>query len=86
MSTISKITKRLGILPCDPDGLNSTRAKWANDALDCFMSVTNTGEEDVVCDFLCDLMHWCDRNNNDFDKELARAAHHYEAETTEEFT
>ena len=32
-------------------------------------------------DLLGDLMHWCDRNSFEFETELSRARHHYQAET-----
>jgi hypothetical protein len=35
-------------------------------------------------DLLCDLMHWADRNNFDFEVALIRAQGHYEAERAEE--
>ena len=53
-------------------------------ALDKFIEVTATDEEDALGDLLLDLMHWSDRNNYDFDAALDRARFHYEAETTPE--
>ncbi len=35
---------------------------------------------DAACDLLADLMHWCDRYDQDFDNEVQRAREHYEAE------
>lgn len=71
-------------LPPDPDGKNGDRAAWAGAALAKFMEVTGTDKEDAGGDLLGDLMHWCDRNNYDFDAALARARAHYEAETVGE--
>jgi hypothetical protein len=71
-------------LPPDPDTMNDSRAGWAEAALSTFMRETGTDEEDALGDLLADLMHWCDRNNYDFDAALYRAQGHYEAETTGE--
>ena len=68
-------------LPPDPEGMNDKRAAWAGTALAAFMKETGTEDEDALGDLLCDLMHWCDRNNYDFDAALDRARGHYEAET-----
>jgi hypothetical protein len=74
------------ILPPDPEGMNDKRAAWAGAALDTFMQVTGTDLEDAVGDLLADLIHWCDRNNYDFDLAYDRARGHYQAETgCEEF-
>lgn len=71
-------------LPPDPEGMNDKRAAWADVALATFITQTGTDKEDAVGDLLGDLMHWCDRNNYDFDAALDRARHHYEAETVGE--
>jgi hypothetical protein len=68
-------------LPPDPDGKNDDRAAWAAAALAQFMEVTGTDDESAVGDLLAGLMHWCDRNEHDFDAALDRARFHYEAET-----
>ena len=62
---------------------NLRRAKWARAAVDVFVALTGTEEEDVLCDLLCDLMHLADRVGWGFQKELDRALYHYEAEQTE---
>jgi hypothetical protein len=46
-----------------------------------FRGQTGADIEDVVSDLLADLMHWCDRHEQDFDLELQRAQGHYEIET-----
>ena len=46
--------------------------------------MTGTDYEDALGDLLCDLMHWSDRSNFDFEAALSRARMHYEAETTED--
>jgi hypothetical protein len=71
-------------LPPDPEDKNDDRAEWAAAALREFQRRTGTDDEDALSDLLCDLMHWSDRNNFDFDTELSRARMHYEAETTPE--
>lgn len=70
-------------LPPDPDGLNGKRATWAGNALAIFMHDTGTDEEAALGDLLGDLMHWCDRNNHDFETALTRAREHYSVETSE---
>jgi hypothetical protein len=71
-------------LPPDPEGKNYARAAWAGSALRHFQSKTGTDYEDSLGDLLGDLMHWCDRNNFDFELALERARGHYEAETTDD--
>jgi hypothetical protein len=70
-------------LPPDPDGENDRRADWAEAAIVRFCDATGTdlALADAVCDLVADLMHWCDRNGQEFDRELARARYHYDAET-----
>ncbi|MCZ2341348.1 MAG: hypothetical protein LC104_06070 [Bacteroidales bacterium] len=68
-------------LPPDPDGMNDRRAEWAGHAIASFRSATGADEADAVCDLIADLMHWCDRNGQDFGDELSRAQDHYAAET-----
>jgi hypothetical protein len=76
--------KKFQKLPPDPEGMNDKRAAWAGAALATFITQTGTDEEDAVGDLLGDLMHWCDRNNYDFEAALTRARGHYEAETVGE--
>lgn len=68
-------------LPPDPERMNAHRAQWAATALDTFVSVTGTEQEDAVSDLLTNLMHYCDRNRLDFNAELARAQTSYIEET-----
>ena len=69
-------------LPPDVDGKNNDRSKWAHKALQAFMKETGVEfEVDALSDLLADLMHWCDRNQTDFNTELERARYHYAAET-----
>jgi hypothetical protein len=68
-------------LPPDSEGMNDNRAVLAGKALDAFIASSGADEEDAVGDLLVDLMHWCDRNNYDFDLAFDRALSQYEAET-----
>ena len=68
-------------LPPDPEGMNDRRAAWAGLALAAFIAATRTDWDDALSDLLADLIHWCDRNNYDFDATLERARWHYDAET-----
>jgi hypothetical protein len=77
----SNMTRKL---PPDPEHMNDDRAAWAASALTAFMRCTGTDLEDALGDLLANLMHWCDRNNYDFDAALDRARAHYNAETTGE--
>jgi hypothetical protein len=70
-------------LPPDPEGKNGDRAEWAAAAIRHFQCITGTDWEDAVADLLCDLMHFCDRQNFNFGKELDRARMNYKAETME---
>jgi hypothetical protein len=80
----SRTNFRRADLPPDPEGKNADRAEWAGSALRHFQCTTGTDYEDALGDLLGDLMHWCDRNNFDFEAALERARGHYEAETTDE--
>lgn len=79
MNTIAAVTKRLTGLPPDPDGMNGERARFAGVALE---HVCGTDREDSLSDLLCDLMHWADRNDLDFQNELERAIRNYHSETS----
>ena len=79
--TIKAVTVRLVGLPPDPEGMNDKRAGWAQPAIDAFMKDTGSDLETVVADMIADLRHWCDRNGQDFNAELARALRYYEDET-----
>jgi hypothetical protein len=50
------------------------------------MDRTGADPEDAITDLLCDLAHYCDRNDLDFEAELRRAAMHYVEETDGEGT
>jgi hypothetical protein len=62
---------------------NFTRAAWAAEALSVFLRRTGTDYEDALGDLLCDLMHWADEHNFDFDAALSRARDHHLAEVQE---
>jgi len=63
---------------------NLDRAKWAHKAIRAFREQTGCEHADSLGDLLCDLMHWADAGNFDFDFALDRARQHYEAECDEE--
>jgi hypothetical protein len=69
-------------MPPDPENMNDRRAEWAETSLRHFRSWTGAEYDDALGDLLCDLMHWCDRNDFDFEAVMDRARMHYEAETT----
>ena len=68
-------------LPPDPEGMNDARAEWADEAIKTFVKRTGTDFEDSLGDLLCDLMHWSDRNNFDFNNKLEWAKDCYVEET-----
>ena len=69
----------------DSSPSNDQRATWAEIGLLKFAS--ETGQipklemEDIVCDFLADLAHFCDRHRIDMQDQLRRAHGNYTAET-----
>ena len=81
MTKLTKQSNHAKPLPPDPEQMNNGRAHWAEAALVEFQHRTGADVEDAVSDLLADLMHWCDRHDQDFDHELSRARYHYEAET-----
>lgn len=69
-------------LPADPDGQNDDRAHWAAHALESFAAMTGCDAQDeAIADLIGNLMHWCDRNGRDFEKELQQGRDYYRAET-----
>ena len=78
---LGEMIAELKALPPDPDNMNNDRAEWAASALRQFQCVTGTDYEDALGDLLGDLMHWCDRNNFDFELALNRARGQYGDET-----
>ncbi len=70
-------------LPPDPEQRNDRRADWVRLTLLEFRAMTLCDDENVVCDFLADLAHYCDRADIDFAHEFRRASSHYRAETEE---
>jgi len=63
---------------------NLQRATWAEKAILAFREQTGCEHTDSLGDLLCDLMHWADASNFDFDFALDRARQHYEEECDEE--
>ena len=68
-------------LPPDPENMNDDRAEWAGAALRHFQCKTGTDYDFALGDLLCDLMHWSDRKDFDFEATLKRARMHYVEET-----
>jgi hypothetical protein len=66
----------------DPEHMNAESARCAASALRHFRRMTGADREDALGDLLCDLMHWCDRSNFDFELALYRARRHHTEETT----
>ena len=62
---------------------NFERARWAATALAAFRQKTRCDHEDSLGDLLCDLMHWADAHNFDFEAALFRAESHYREERAE---
>ena len=69
-------------LPPDPEGRNEDRSQTALDALRTLVTSTGADTEDALSDLLCNLMHFADRYDFDFESELGRAEMHYRAETS----
>jgi hypothetical protein len=63
---------------------NLDRANWADKAIMAFREETYCDHDESLGDLLCDLMHWADATNFDFDAALDRARGNYEAELAEE--
>jgi hypothetical protein len=59
---------------------NLDRAEWAAASLRHFQCITGTEYEDALPDLLCDLMHWSERENVNFDEAIDTAHMHYEVE------
>jgi hypothetical protein len=65
---------------------NLDRAEWAAAALRHFQCTTGTDYDDALTDLLCDLHHWCDRENVNFQAALDRGRQHYDTESSEDST
>jgi hypothetical protein len=64
---------------------NADRAAWAGEVIELFADLTGMSSEyndtdTVVCDLLANLMHYCDKEEIDFDEALRMAEVHYIAE------
>ena len=68
-----------------PEYQKESRARWAEAALWEFRRHTGANVEDIVSDLLADIMHWCDRHAQNFDRELRRGREHYLCETDADF-
>jgi hypothetical protein len=64
-------------------GRTAERADHAQVAIDAYLAQIGNGcEQCAILDLLADLMHLCDRRNEDFDEILTQAREHYAAETS----
>jgi hypothetical protein len=63
---------------------NKDRAEWAAAALRHFQCATGTHSDDALPDLLCDLLHWSDRENANFQQALDTARMNYDEECEEE--
>ena len=59
---------------------NLQRVVWAESAIDAFREQTGCDQKDSLADLLCDLMHWAEASDLEFDAELDRARMHFDAE------
>lgn len=68
-------------VPPDPEKMNDERARFADNAINAFVRVSGCDAENSLGDLLCNLMHWADRKNFDFEAALERAQRNYGEET-----
>ncbi len=61
------------------------RADWAAAGVKEYNRRVESDSEDVLVDFLADLMHWADVNGYNFNLNLKRAKTHYEIEVADAF-
>jgi hypothetical protein len=67
--------------PGDEDGENQNRDERAYRTLLVYQQYSGSDKEDALCDLLGDLLHYANRNGEDFAYELRRACDHFAAET-----
>lgn len=60
---------------------NLHRAILGGAALGAFQNLSSSHSDDALTDLLTNLMHYCDLTKESFDKRLAMARKHYNAET-----
>ena len=75
---------RTKAISLDPMIRNLSRAQSAGIVLRAFQRRTGDDHEDLLCDLLANLMHWCDQNSQGFEVELRRARSHYLCEVAGE--
>lgn len=69
-------------IPPDPEERNDQRAEYAEIAIAAFNEVNGDDEPSSnLSDLLCNLRHWCDRNDVDFEQAALSAEINYNAET-----
>ena len=62
------------------DRTNNQKADAAANALDAYGDGFSDPDDGTFSVLLADLMHYCDREDMDFDHELAKARMHHDAE------
>lgn len=78
-------------LPPDPDQMNDERAARMGEPIVTYAKTVGLHDgvdftDDVgsiISDMLCDLRHWCDRQDIDFDTRLGVSKINYNCETEE---
>lgn len=68
----------------DGEPTNADRAGFVASAIEQYQRVTKTDDEDAVMDMLCDLMHYCDYTDQDFEHKLVSAVGHHVEERHDE--
>jgi hypothetical protein len=63
---------------------NAERAASADAALKAYITRTSTDCEECLADLLADLMHWADKCEFSFERELIRARNYYAEEAEDE--
>ncbi len=71
-------------MPPDPDKRNVWRARFANSAIFAFSQASPPAYESSLDRLLCCLMHWSDRNGENFEAELNQAKLRYNRQTRKE--
>jgi hypothetical protein len=71
--------------PPRPETTNADRARWALAAFIAYAASHRCDEDDqtTLADLLCDLLHFADANDLDFDSAMGRAERSYHEEVAE---
>lgn len=63
---------------------NEDRAGFGEEAVQAFIAVCSTDEEDAVADLICDLLHFAAQRGDDALKTARRGISNYVAETLDD--